>query len=403
MTRNTAQSFGSITRIFHWLTALLIITAIPLGLIANDLAYDTSEALARKAQLFSYHKTLGVAAFAVALLRILWALTQQSPVALHPDRRLENALAGAVHWLLYMSMLAAPLSGWVHHAATSGFAPILWPLGQDLPLVPKSETVAQIAGAMHWVFTKLLIASVLLHIAGALRHHFIDRDATLRRMAFGEAAGQTAGQAAGRPGGGHSTLAPMFLAFLIYAAGTAIAVSLAAPGAQPTPTAAQPAIQGGNWQVQSGTLAISTRQLGSDIQGSFAVWTAAITFDEGAPDAAKGQVKVQIDTTSLSLGSVTVQAQGQDFLDTARFAAATFSADISLGADGYNADGSLTLHGVTASLSLPFTLVISGDTAVMSGTATIDRRDFGIGPAYPDEASVAFTTKVQVDLTASRR
>ena len=58
----------------------------------------------------------------------------------------------------------------------TGFAPILWPFGQGLPFVPQSETVAQVAGAVHWVFTKVMAAAILLHIAGALKHHFVDRD-----------------------------------------------------------------------------------------------------------------------------------------------------------------------------------------------------------------------------------
>ena len=399
---NTGNSFGSVTRTFHWLTALLILTAIPLGLIANDMAYDTAEALARKAQMFSYHKTLGVAAFAVALLRLLWALTQRHPAPLHPGRRLETMLAGAVHWLLYVSLLAVPLSGWVGHAATSGFAPILWPLGQDMPLVPKSEAVAQIAGALHWVFTKLLIVSILLHIAGALKHHLIDRDATLHRMVSGVAAGRSAGRAAKS-----TSRYPAFAALIIYAAGSALALSLPAPDARSGQTAAAapvPAIvEGGNWQVRDGTLSISTRQFGSDIQGSFAIWSAEITFDANAPDANKGQVEVRIDTTSLSLGSVTAQAQGPGFLDTAKFDTATFNARIRKTNAGYSADGALTLHGVEVPLSLPFALTIDQDIATMSAAIALDRRDFGIGLTYQDETTIGFETRVRIDLTAKRR
>ena len=133
--RNSAQSFGLVTRTFHWLTALMILTAIPLGVIANQLPYDSAEALAQKAELFSLHKTLGVAAFLLGLARILWALVERHPAPLHPERRAELTLAGAVHWLLYISLVAVPLSGWVHHAAVTGFAPILWPFGQTLPFV----------------------------------------------------------------------------------------------------------------------------------------------------------------------------------------------------------------------------------------------------------------------------
>lgn len=75
---NTAETYGSVTKTFHWLTAFLILSAIPLGLIATDLAHrieagDTS-LIAETALLFSLHKTIGIAAFLIALGRILWAL-----------------------------------------------------------------------------------------------------------------------------------------------------------------------------------------------------------------------------------------------------------------------------------------------------------------------------------------
>ncbi len=58
--------------------------------------------------------------------------------------------------------------------SVTGFAPIWWPFGQGLPFVPQSETVAKIAGSAHWWFSKLMIAAILLHVAGALKHHLID-------------------------------------------------------------------------------------------------------------------------------------------------------------------------------------------------------------------------------------
>ena len=81
---------------------------------------------------------------------------------------------------------------------------------------------------------------------------------------------------------------------------------------------------------------------------------------------------------------------------------AIFTADIKAAATGYTAEGTLTLHGITAPLTLPFTLTIAGDTATMAGQLQIDRRSFGIGPAYPDEATVGFMVTVDVALTARR-
>lgn len=397
---NTEQSFGWVARTFHWLTALLILTAIPLGVIANDMAFDTQEALAAKAQLFSIHKTVGVAAFAVAVLRILWAIFQPKPKSLHPERRVETTLAETVHWLLYISLVIVPLSGWIHHAAVSGFAPILWPLGQDLPFIPESESLAAFAAGVHWVFTKVLAVSILLHIAGALKHHLIDKDATLRRMTRGEIApAPTSPEKTSR--------LPLALASVIYLCGFGLALALTpspeatnvteAGAAQPPSTA--PA---GNWQVQSGTLALEVRQMGQAVSGQFSDWTADIQFDEDATGEKRGTVTVRINTGSLTLGSVSDQAKGKDFFDVAAFPEAVFTADIASVDGAYAANGTLTLRGVTVPVALPFTLAIDGNTATMSGTTELDRRSYGMGTAYGDEATVGFFVTVKVDLVAQR-
>lgn len=389
---NTATRFGTVARALHWLTALLILTAIPLGLYAQSLPYDTSEALAVKAQVFSLHKTLGVAVFFVALARILWALTQDRPVPLHPERRAETAVADLVHWTLYISLLAVPLSGWVHHAATTGFAPILWPFGQGLPLVPQSAMVEHVAATMHWLFGKVLIGAILCHVAGALKHHLLDRDATLRRMVIGHDAPDI-------PQAARHGVLPVLAAVAIYAAGAGLAVALARtePAAE---TAAAPAATAGNWQVTGGTLTFSIRQMGADVQGSFAIWSADIAFDE---TTGTGNVTVTIDTTSLALGSVTAQAIAPDFLDTAAQPRATFRAAIRPEGEAFVAEGTLDLRGQNQPVSLPFTLAVADGTATMQGSTTLDRRAFGIGAKYTDEATVGFLAAVTVNLTATRR
>lgn len=401
--RNTPNSYGLIARSFHWLTALVILSAIPLGLIANDMATN-AETIPLKAQLFSLHKTLGVVAFGLGLARILWALSQPRPASLHPDRRLESFAAHLVHWLLYISLAIVPLSGWVHHAAVEGFAPILWPFGQGLPFVPKSEMVATIAGAVHWVFTKVLVASILLHVAGALKHHFIDRDDTLRRMLRG-----TKAPAVPRPT--QAGLAPLALALAIYGAGVGVALSLAptslAPTSlAPTPLAAESTVVvsdgAGNWQVSEGSLRFSVQQMGAAVEGSFAVWSADITHDDTLAQGQTGRVTVEIDLASLTLGSVTDQAKGPEFFDVANHPKATFTADLMAGPAGQTAQGILVLRGMEQPITLPFSLTITGDTARMSGEVTLDRRDFGIGAGYGDEETVGFAVTVKVDLTAIR-
>ena len=387
-------TYGTITKTFHWLTALLILTIIPLGVVANRLPYETNAQLAFKAQLFSVHKTFGVIIFAVALARILWALTQTKPATLHPDRKAETFLADLVHWLLYISLVAVPLTGWIHHAATSGFAPIWLPISQNLPLVPKDEGIAKLFAGLHWAWSKIMVASILLHVAGALKHHFIDKDATLKRMWFGTSQASTVQQ--------HKTTrtAP-FAAVAVYVVVTAIGAT--AGLYTPKSTASQVALAqvASDWTVTEGEIALTITQLGSPVTGRFDDWTAAITFDENAAGVL-GDVTTTIAIGSLSLGSVTGQALGADFFHATGFPTATFAAQITAEGDAYLADGMLTIKDISMPVSLPFTLVVDGDVAQMAGQVTIDRRTFAVGQSMGDETNLAFAVDIAINLSATR-
>lgn len=405
MLSNNTSSYGSLARTLHWLSALLIVALIPTGIIANGLPAETSHDLLAKARLFSVHKTLGVTLFAVAVLRIAWALVQPRPAELHPDRRWETFAARTVHWLLYGSLVLVPLTGWLAHAATTGFAPILWPLGQGLPFVSKSDALYQSAASLHIVFERILVIALALHLVGALKHHFWDKDATLRRMLSGQGGPVHAPHIPARP---RTHLAPIGVALALWAGAIGVGVGLGMFSHLPAVAAVAPesdeaTAPAGNWSVEDGTLAITIRQLGQDVQGTFATWTAAITFDPD-PDALNpGHVSVAIDIASLSLGQVTPQALGPEFFDAAAFPDALFQADLVATVDNvYLADGHLILKEGRVPVILEFRLVIEGDRARMSGRTTLDRRDYGIGQQMNDEATLGFTVGVAVDLTARR-
>lgn len=390
---NTQNRYGSIAKTFHWLTALLILTLIPLGIIANDMAYDTSEQLARKAWLFSLHKTLGVTVFFVALARIGWAFKQPKPGGLHPERKAESWLAETIHWLLYGSLVLVPLSGWIHHSATTGFAPIWWPFGQSLPFVPKSESLAEVTAGLHIVFERVLVVSILLHAAGALKHHFIDKDATLRRMWFGKSALPDT-----KPS--HHSNLPLASALVAWGVALVIgnAIGVFAHENTTLQVAELSAVQS-DWTVQDGTIDITITQFGNDVVGQFNDWTAAIAFD---PDSGTGTAQVNISIGSLTLGSVTAQAMGPDYFDNATFPTAVFIADIAPIVDGHMATGTLTIRDKIVPIEMPFALNIQDDTAQMSAAMTLDRRDYDVGNNMADESSLKFPVRVQINLTATR-
>lgn len=408
------NSYGRIAKTFHWLTALLILTIIPVGLIANGMAHDirnpdiasTSADMIRTFTLFSLHKTLGVVIFFLALARIFWAITHPKPGLLNADNRLEAFLAETVHWLLYGSLLLVPLTGWIHHAATVGFAPIQWPFGQSLPFVPKDEVIATTFAGLHMVLERVLVIALFLHIAGALKHHFIDHDATLRRMLPGSKDMPT-------PPEQHHSLLPPVAALVLW--GVAIAIG-SAIGVLGTPqdkstanTAAPTAVTqetanttSSDWQVSEGTLGLAIMQLGNTVTGQFTDWSANITFDETVLSGPAGHVDVTIAIASLELASVAQQAMGPDFFNVETFPTASFAGEITRTDTGYVATGPLTIRDTSLPVTLPFDLILDGDTAQMVGTLPLKRLDFGIGSAMADETSLGFGVDITVTLTATR-
>ncbi|MDB9801626.1 cytochrome b/b6 domain-containing protein [bacterium] len=393
MTAMNETDYSTKTKIFHWLTALLVVSIIPLGILASDAPFETDAQIATKTLLFSMHKTLGVAVFLVALARIAYALTQTKPAPLHPERRVETLLAEVVHWLLYISLVLVPLTGWVHHSAAAASAPIWIPFANHLPFIPVDPTVSDFFGGLHWLWSKVMVVSILLHFAGAMKHHVIDKDETLRRMWFGHNAYTARAQ------GVHRNSAMIALA--IYAAVAGIGASFGILGQEKTISSPSLSTVSSEWTVQDGTIAISVTQLGNVVTGQFDDWTAAITFDENATGSV-GSVETTINVGTLTLGSVSDQAMGKDFFDLVTFPIATFTADLVKLEGVYLAEGTLAIKGARVPVTLPFDLTLDADTATMVGTVSLDRRDFAIGESMADESNLGFGVDVTINLTATR-
>lgn len=398
---DTTKSYGAVTRAIHWLTALLVITNVTLGLYARSLPTGNDAEVARSALSYSLHKTTGVTILGLTLLRILWVLARPGPGLLHPERRVEALVARTVHWALYGALVVMPVAGWLSHAANTGFAPILWPFGQSLPFVPKSPTLVHALDAVHRAGAWVLYAALGLHVAGALKHALIDRDATLARMIRGVRVPVPADCRSPRP---------FLIAALLWAGVTATGLTFGARDTTTPGSATAIAAPGGNWAVSAGSLTFSLRQLGSPVEGRLSGWSAAISYDEAT---GTGAVRVTIPIAGgpdkgMNLGAVTPQALGPEFFDAANHPEAILEGSIApaaaASADASHAvTGTLNLRGATVPLTLPFTLTITGDRAEARGTVTLDRRDFGIGPSFPDETSVGLAVTVAVALTAIRQ
>lgn len=155
----------------------------------------------------------------------------------------------------------------------------------------------------------------------------------------------------------------------------AAALSLAATGAS-----AQTAPK---WIVDPARsqLTFDSQAEGEAFTGSFKDWDADIRFDPKALDQSKVVVTVSTGSAVTGDGSRDETARSGDWFAAAMFPKATFTSQDfkDLGGGRYEADGTLTIRGVSQPLALPFTLAINGDDAVMSGEVSVDRSLFGVG------------------------
>ena len=189
-TVSTLQTrYATVAIWLHWSIALLILTNLPLGFLI-----EASTKVQRQA-LVPLHISIGISILILTMARVLWRLTHRPPPFATGTAGWERGLAHLTHGLLYLMMLAMPLTGWAilsAHPPRPGVGPMIWGLVRLPALGPIAhmEAGAQ-KGAhdafaqMHWLGGWIMVALLALHVAAALKHQFHDRRPSLSRMGLG--------------------------------------------------------------------------------------------------------------------------------------------------------------------------------------------------------------------------
>ena len=171
----TAPRYSRTAIALHWLLALLIVANLALGIYMSDLSFSMT-----RLKLYNWHKWAGAVILALSAARLVWRLTHRPPPA-PPMPGWQRQASQATHLLLYALFFAVPLAGWAYSSA-AGFPLVVFGL---LPLpdwVPVDRGLADLLKPLHKWLALSLAALVLLHVAAAMKHHFVDRDGLLGRM-----------------------------------------------------------------------------------------------------------------------------------------------------------------------------------------------------------------------------
>lgn len=412
-----AKRYAAIAIVLHWAIAFSIALMIPLGWWMSDQAEDgvVSDALFQAYQL---HKSIGLTVLVLSLAQVGWRIINPPPALPEHMPAWERFVAHATHHAIYALMIGLPLSGWLYVSAgwsepdsaplqvtTRWFGLFVVPHLFDLPNagLDVREGVAEAALEAHELMAWGAIILAGLHAAAALKHHILDRDNVLtlmvpglRPLSGGEPAPKNPARLAVLGLGLSLTFAALAAAAFTIANLSSgpqaqSQIEIAAPSApalteSPPPAPSEPGAPPA-WRVDTRTSSIGFAFTYDDgesatrFEGRFTRWRADIRFDPN--DLAASSALVTIETASATDGVVMHDRAlpGPEWFNAAAHPTATFRATNfrHRGGDAYEARGELSIRGRSRNLTLPFTLALNGDRAVMTSRTQIDRRDFEIG------------------------
>jgi len=171
----TTSRYSGLAIALHWLLALLIVGTFCVGLYMHELPFSPT-----RLKLYNWHKWAGATILALSALRLLWRLTHRPPVD-PPMPAWQRLAAHAAHGALYALFFAVPLAGWAYSSA-AGFPVVVFGVLPLPDFVAPDRALAEVLKQRHATLAFALAAVVTLHVAAALKHHFIDRDGLLDRM-----------------------------------------------------------------------------------------------------------------------------------------------------------------------------------------------------------------------------
>jgi cytochrome b561 len=181
MGMDTGKKLSGITIALHWLVAagILCLSMVGIYMVEND-----------SWNLYHWHKSIGLLLFVPIAARVLWRLKNGLPPPVRPFSHFEHLASKIAHCLLLAGTLAMPLSGMLYSSASGhGFGIFGLELVTANPhpakageVIPYSLFWSDVGQSAHGVIGYLLLALIAMHLAGAVKHHVLDKDATLKRM-----------------------------------------------------------------------------------------------------------------------------------------------------------------------------------------------------------------------------
>lgn len=405
---SSARRYTAIAIILHWVIALAIVFQMAGG---KWMVSAGAAATGSVFTIFQIHKTVGLTILGLTLARIIWRLANSAPALPDGMTRFERFASSVAHIGFYGLLIVLPLSGWAMASVSPTGVPTFFLLLESLPfghlpllgdagLTERHSAEAFLKG-VHKNLSFAMAGLVALHVLAALKHQFIARDNLIARMII-------SAKALPNSVAKGSTAALAGFAVVAFLGG-----GIAWGIAQKSGTA--PAVAGqletspsaGNWVIDpaQSALGFTLTFTGNPVEGTIANWTGDISFDPDALDTSSATITIDMASITLSDGTLQAQSSGGDGFDTANHATAIYRTDAFIRADdgSFTAQGRLTMRGVTVETPLKFAFDEADGTATVTGSASLNRIDFGIGAVgAADESWILHIVDVTFGIIAQR-
>ncbi|MBP7721097.1 MAG: cytochrome b/b6 domain-containing protein [Alphaproteobacteria bacterium] len=407
--KNTRNNFGLIAKGFHWILAILILWLLSVGFAMVGIPPGPD-----KFWVYALHKSFGILILVLMIGRVLWRQISPRPGPLPTHKTWEDTLAKIVHFALYACIFLMPLSGWIMSSA-GGFPAEFFGLFSLPAIVPKNEAIFEFTRNVHGFVAWTILALLVLHFAGAFKHHFIDKDETLQRMTS-------------RKVGLYWGVLFVLVAGFLWTSPVAIgllrddgkseanSITDESSGKEVRDEELKRSIQAlddsDTWLIDMGASSIrfEATQSGEKFEGGFKNFGGKIIFDQSKLDEAYADIWIDITSIETGSGDRDGQAKSADWFDTSKFPRAQFVADSfsKTGPNQYLARGALTIRDQVVLVELPFTLQVrespEGQAALMEGVITLNRLDFGIGQGqWQSTQTIGNEVKISITVVADSR
>ncbi|OGT25761.1 MAG: hypothetical protein A3I77_03350 [Gammaproteobacteria bacterium RIFCSPLOWO2_02_FULL_42_14] len=174
---NTTERYGLVSKLFHWIIALLVLVMLCVGA-----SFQYLQSSHFTSTLVFIHKSTGVTILGLMVLRLLWRWINPVPQFPETMPTWEKLIARFVHYLFYVVIIIMPITGIVMSAAAGYSVPFWWINNLPLSFITKNESLSHFMQNWHEYVAWMIVGLYVLHTLAALKHHFKDHDNILKRM-----------------------------------------------------------------------------------------------------------------------------------------------------------------------------------------------------------------------------